>query len=114
MDRRRKRSSLDRDATDSDKITMQQIHPQQQINQVNQQQPHIQSPGPRFHQESNQYQDPCEETTSCEEKESTRNVVASVVEDIKPELVQHSNNNNNEEESNYCLDKRILRSSLIV
>ena len=114
MDRRRKRSSLDRDTTASEKITMQQIHPQQQINQVNQQEPHIPSSGQRFHQESNQYQDPCEETANFEEKESTRNAVTSVVEDIKPELIQHGNNNNNEEESNYCLDKRILRSSLIV
>ena len=49
----------------------------------------------------------------CEDKKSSRNISTSLVEDVKPELIQHANNNNNEDENDYPIAKRLLRSSLL-
>ena len=118
MNSKRKRNSLEVEVQDSsDQLMIQQLHTQQ-INHLNQQQEgHNQSAttgGHRFHQQSHQYQEMCEEPRSCEEKESSRIIPTSIVEDVKPELVHHGHNNNNEDETDFPIDKRILRSSLIV
>ena len=122
MTTRHKRNSVGKETQNSSKVKSHQINTQQ-MNHPNQIQGHNnQSPTSshgqpleRYHQ----YQEMCDEPTSREGKELPRgrDITTSIVEDIKPELVQHgsnNNNNNNEDEADFPIAKRILRSSLIV
>ena len=109
-----KTNSVDEIANDSEQLMVQQLHSQQQS--IHQQGQNLSSntQRPNFYQTSHQYQEMCEEPMNCEDKKSSRNIPTSIVEDIKPELIQHGNNNNNDDDNDFPIAKRILRSSLIV
>ena len=62
---------------------------------------------PSIYQPFHQYQEMCEVPMDCEDKKSSRNISTSLVEDVKPELIQHANNNNNEDENDYPIAKRL-------
>ena len=111
MSIKRKRNSFDGETEQgSEQLMIQQLHAQQ-INHLN-----PQSSTSQHQSRYQQYQEMCEEPRNCEDKNSSRDISTSIVEDIKPELVQHgkNNNNNNDDETDYPIAKRILRSSLIV
>ena len=122
MTSRHKRNSLGKETQNSSQVKSHQTNTQQ-MNHPNQIQGHNnQSPTSSHSQQQqryHQYQEMCDEPTSGEGKELPRgrDITTSIVEDIKPELVQHgsnNNNNNNEDEADFPIAKRILRSSLIV